>query len=145
MLATSHRTRPARRGTVILEFVIILPLLIFLTFFAVDLGRLILLKGALADATYLAARSGAQYGDAYQDGNAEKTFNGSIAVGGSPEDFTFEVVRSRCTANNAYIETHATQNVDLITPGLGALLGALDDDPSFTLDAKAIALCQVVR
>lgn len=60
---TPGRTR-RRRGATLIEFVLILPLLMFVALFAVDMGNVILVNGAMQDATYTAARAGAQVGGA---------------------------------------------------------------------------------
>ena len=50
------------RGATMMEFVLILPVLLFVTLFTIDMGNVILTNGAMQDAAYAAARSGAQVG-----------------------------------------------------------------------------------
>lgn len=59
---THTRSDRRRRGATMMEFVLILPVLLFVTLFTIDMGNVILTNGAMQDAAYSAARSGAQLG-----------------------------------------------------------------------------------
>lgn len=59
-LGTIRRGR--RRAATMMEFVLILPMLLFVTLFTVDMGNVILVNGAMQDTAYSAARAGAQVG-----------------------------------------------------------------------------------
>jgi hypothetical protein len=78
--------RPARlarrRGATLLEFLLILPLLIFVSLFTVDMGHVILVNGAMQDAAYAAARAGAQVGGGSLD-PATGTFPCGTGASGS--------------------------------------------------------------
>lgn len=56
------RPRRRLRGATMIEFVLILPLMLFVTLFTIDMGNVILVNGAMQDAAYSAARAGAQTG-----------------------------------------------------------------------------------
>lgn len=66
-MLTKRRSRLRAAGTksraaTMMEFVLILPLMIFVVLFTVDMGNVILVNGAMQDAAYSAARAGAQVG-----------------------------------------------------------------------------------
>lgn len=141
-------TRRRRRGAVLIEFVLILPLFLFLCMFSIDMGRLVIIAGAVNDATYVAARSGAQRGDAFEDDNAQIAFErarSSIPGASALEAPELVIVQGRCTSSNSYIVVEAAQEVPLITPGLGRLVGMVNQEPTFTVSSQATVLCEIVR
>lgn len=155
MLTIPNRRRRGR-ATVLLEFMMILPLFMFMTLFAVDMGRMILVAGAMNDAAYVSARAGAQRGYAGdpQNGPARNAFNRAVdAIPGtsSGADADFTIVRGTCNTANSYIVVEVTQDVDFITPGLGLLLGIVDRSerpglgPTWQLYSRGAVLCEVVR
>ena len=157
MLTTAVRRR-RRRATVLLEFMLILPLFLFMTVFAVDMGRMILISGALNDAAYVSARAGAQRGDAgnVENGPARNAFDRAaqmIPGANMTENAEFRIVQGRCTDANSYVVIEVVQQVDFITPGLGRLLGLMARDPGavpdtstgWALRSRGAVLCEVVR
>ena len=143
-----------RRATVLLEFMLILPLFLFLVFFSVDMGRLMVVYGAVGDATYVAARAGAQYGTTNVNGVPvadeayQRSLDGMPGVSGSTSKLV--VISGECTSKSSYIVTEGQQTVSLITPGLGALLKSFEGGDSgygadWVLKARASVLCEVVR
>jgi Flp pilus assembly protein TadG len=150
-----------RRGTVLLEFMLILPFFLFLILFTVDMGRLVLVSGALSDATYVGTRAVAQYGfigDVAQD-QGGAAFNEAIEAynlfGDSPSDtVTFTIdntngCRTGGSGATAYVEATGTAAIRFITPGLGALLGAVggggSSDGNFEVTEQAVLRCEITR
>lgn len=142
-----------RRGTVLLEFVMIFPAFLFLILFAVDMGRVILISGTLTDSAYVAARSGAQRGSATLDGNAERAFNRALdAMPGSAttQNVSFTIVAGECNASNSYIVIEAETDVQFITPGLDRLLAigggeGIGSEDGLTLTSRGSVLCEIRR
>jgi Flp pilus assembly protein TadG len=142
---------------VLLEFMMIAPLFLFLCLFAIDMGRLIVVSGAMSDSAYVAARSGAQRGDALVDDNAERAFRRSLEavplLGNATSPAEFSVIQPRCTSANSYIVVEASQEVPLITPGLGQLLGVFQrdagpealSDTAWDVRSRGSVLCEIVR
>lgn len=62
MLST-RRVRSRRRGGVLLELVLTIPISVALIFLSIDVGRLVLVKSYLHDSAAVAARAGARTGD----------------------------------------------------------------------------------
>ena len=136
----------------------IAPLFLFLCLFAIDMGRLIVVSGALNDSAYVAARSGAQRGDAFVADNAEKAFENAITavplLGNSTTPASFSILQGRCTSTNSYIVVEARKEVPLITPGLGPLLGVFQGDGgpgalapgrAWDVTSRGSVLCEIVR
>jgi len=143
-----------RRAAVLIEFVMVIPLFLFLAVLAVDAGRWVLLRSELQDATQQAARAGAQVGGAavaVGDGQrwSEYTFNRALnAYGFSAAGRTFAVV-SGATCNSAeaspdrYVTvTTSYQVTNPLTPGLTSLLNGFNMGP-ITLRATSVALCEI--
>ena len=148
-------THGPRRGraSVLLEFMMIMPLFLFLVLFSVDMGRLMVVYGAVGDATYVAARAGAQYGTVTVNGEnvAQVAFDNALrnVPGLNFTESDLQVLRSQCTNASSYIVVQAQQTVPLITPGLGQLLGSFGAgdtvDGEWVLQTRAAVLCEVVR
>lgn len=149
--------RARRRGATMLEFVLIVPLLMFTILFTVDMGRVILVNGGMHDAAYSAARAGAQVGGGglhYQSGKnvcqngtvcaegsgavARRAFNSAAStLPGAQLSELAPTVRittgSVCSANpvhagNAYVTVQATYSTKLLTPGLAQALSITGGD-----------------
>jgi Flp pilus assembly protein TadG len=154
-LLTAHcPRRRLRTAQALLEFVILLPFLIFIMVFTVDLGRLIFTGNALQDAVYASARTGAQAGGACvtacPNSSAQQTFNHVIAgipTSSPPAGVTWSVVNgSLCSATgaNSNVTVKGTYPINFITPGLGTVLkGFFNNVP--TISAIGTARCEVSR
>jgi Flp pilus assembly protein TadG len=149
----SRTQRTRKPGTVLLEFALVLPLFIFFTLFSLDMGRMALVNGALSDAAYISARSGAQLGVATASAT-QSSFTAAAAsipsAGGSTPRVT--VIKGNCTNASPYIVVEAEKDVSFITPGLSSLLnifaangGSVDTTQAWTLKAKGTVLCEVIR
>lgn len=154
-----HRSRTSRtrRGVVLLEFVLTLPMFLFMMLFVIDIARVMMVSGAVQDATYRAARAGATYGAA-STGDvtpSNDAFEQALdeLPGGSAADITsFTIMRGEvCTASEPYVEIQVAYSVEMVTPGLGALLniaggdgdGLFPSDSRYQLTSTAIARCEV--
>lgn len=150
-LAGGLRRRRSRAATM-MEFVLILPLMLFVVLFTVDMGNVILVNGAMQDAAYSAARAGAQVGGGSltPDGRypcGQGASGTSCTQGASYEAFRSSVANvpgytskqlsavsmqiatgGRCAANAtaARSDNHVTirvaYNQKLLTPGLSVLM-----------------------
>lgn len=150
----TRRRAPRRRGAVMLEFVLVLPMFLFLVFFTVDMGRMTVLSGILSDSAYVAARSGAQRGGANiaGDRNVERTFErdqSNIPNLGADRPAQLRIINGSCTTDSSYIEVEVSKEVEFITPGLGVLLnlpgGGGDPLAPWTLRSKGTVLCEIRR
>ena len=148
------RRNARRRGAVMLEFVLVLPMFLFLVFFTVDMGRMTMLSGMLSDSAYIAARAGAQHGTrniAGRDVIAEALTNveENMPSFGAEEPMELNVLNSTCTGPQSHVEVEVSKRVEFITPGLGTLLGMPggggEDFDAWTLRSRATVLCEVSR
>lgn len=146
--------RRGRRAVSMLEFVILLPLMVFIMLFLIDMGSVVLANGAMQDVAYSASRTGAQVGGGalisngtYPCGRTTTSFG--CGSGASYTAFTDSLkqtpdyVAARTTnpqmrlrsggkcvaaAVGSRTDNHVSAQVryqqKLITPGLGALLSA---------------------
>ena len=147
-----------RRAVVLLEFVLTLPMFLFLVLFVIDVGRVMMVSNAMQDSTYRAARAGAVYGAAEAGGfsPSRDAFDQAISElpGASAANIeNFRVVRGRtCTVTDPYVEIDVEYSIEMITPGLGALLQMASSKPSddpfsgeYEVTSNAIARCEVAR
>lgn len=167
------KARRARRGSILLEFTLVLPLILALVIFAIDAGRIVLATADLHDAASVAARAGARQGFAgsapapgtalctgrLDSGNPsydafcqDVTSSGFI---GGYDVKSFEIVSPAgratgprwCTRGydeNLFVTIVVGADMDFITPGLRAVLGR-DKADSLPLEVTAIARCENAR
>lgn len=159
----------SRRASLLLEFALILPVIMFIILFTVDIGSMVLIHGAMQDATYSSARSGAQVGGAGLDGatGAHVCGKGPCSLGSTYNSLTtamseipggshlvaFEgmsiVDGDRCTANapDNDVVIKVSYKPKLLTPGLPQLIGLFQakSGDQWTMTATAVARCEVVR
>jgi Flp pilus assembly protein TadG len=142
--------RRKSRASVMVEFALILPLFVFLALFAVEAGRLMLVRAELQDATQQAARAGAQVGGGAVRVSGEvwsvRAFNSALensSMNLDPATSTFVVVAgSRCSTSDRFVTVRATTTPPpSILPGLYTLIGAAN--PNWSLNATSTALCEV--
>lgn len=154
----SRTVRPRQRrsrATALLEFVLLLPMFMFLMLFIFDVSRVLMVSGVAQDAAYRAARAGAVYGGADPDGSrpALAAFNQAtreLPGGGSLQNARVEIVRgSECISTaGEYVEIRVHYDIDMVTPGLGRLLNGINGlpaDGAYHLSSTAIARCEVAR
>jgi Flp pilus assembly protein TadG len=163
-----------RLGTAMLEFALILPIFMFMMVFVLDMGHLVLMSGAIQDATFSAARTGAQLGGGGVDGSSGGAIvctNGAACQSGSTwqtlnqtaqqipgygslgELKRMTVVKgARCaaTGSDTHVVVRSEYSTELLTPGLGGLLSLFSGksnnlDGDWTLTATAVARCEIVR
>lgn len=142
------------RGSAMVEFVLMLPILVFSIMFIVDMGQVILVNGAMQDVAYSTARAGAQVGGGSLTASGQfpcgtRTTAFGCASGASYTAFQASVKNApgyannnvvspqmrllsggRCVANTtrSRADNHVTAQVryqqKLVTPGLAQLLSA---------------------
>lgn len=168
LLAKRHSrgaVREGRRGMAMLEFLFILPALMFFLLLTFDIGRVSLMSGALHDAANQAARAGAQAGGGcinLATGSApsscSESSSGAVSVRSFTEAFAARpgVDASRATlrvesggvcltaASSNHVIVSANYDAPLVTPGLTTLLGITSEGP-WQLSARAVARCEIVR
>jgi Flp pilus assembly protein TadG len=139
----------SRKGVELIEFAIVMPLLIFIILFSIDMGRNIFVAGTLQDAVYISARTGAQVGGANIGGTPHAAFNSAFAniPGAASGSVTWTVTSGgTCTLSgaNTYVIITATYPEQFVTPGLGAALSVVTGAPPH-ITAVGVARCEVVR
>lgn len=154
------RGRSRRRGAALLEFVLIFPMFLFLIAFILDMSRLMLISGAVQDATYRSARAGATVGGGeLPDGRtiSQDAFDEALDElpgGDAVQASDVVVVRGDvCQLSDPYVEVHVGFTIELLTPGLGRLLdlsapggdSGVDIPGSFTMESSAVARCEVAQ
>jgi Flp pilus assembly protein TadG len=159
-----RRTSRRRRGGILLEFALILPLALALITFSVDMGRLVMARTALHDAVSIAARTGARTGNpgtipsgstcapgvaVPADQASLKSFCEALGRTGlvSPSTVTLLAPSAgycrRDRQEDLFVTVTSTARVDYITPGLSGLLGLFEGGRD--IKVTATARCEVAR
>jgi Flp pilus assembly protein TadG len=136
-----------------LEFMLVLPVFIFFVFFTIDVGRLVLIRAQLQDATQQAARAGAQVGGntAVSTAAFGNNLNTAAFIDSSKALLT---VTNNCNPNNGdtnnlyKVRAQSSYTTTLTTPGLGAVFNVVSKSNastkgSWTLTAVSSARCEV--
>jgi Flp pilus assembly protein TadG len=153
-----------RRGVDLLEFMFVLPFLLFFMLFTFDIGRISLMSGMLHDATNQAARVGSQVGGGCLPASTSGAVcNEATANAASPQAFRQAMTGKplidpsrgrmqvttgslcRTTGTNLFVTVNASYDAELITPGLPTLLGLTVRGGPWRLEATAVARCEIVR
>jgi Flp pilus assembly protein TadG len=161
-------TRRRRRGSQYIEFLILLPFWIFMMFFLVGIGEMVLVHAGLQDATQQIARAGAQQGGLDWDGtlicNATagaststsgtgcasaiyQQFVNNVAAmpGGNVADIvSVEAVRGgnfACSAANPYVTVTVTYGATFDVPLMNAFMSSVN--PNYTITTSATARCEI--
>jgi Flp pilus assembly protein TadG len=157
-LSRDRGLRRSRKGVEIIEFAFVLPAILFILLFAIDMGRNIFVAGSLQDAAYISARTGAQVGGACvgspgcNTSAAHNVFYQSLGAipGAVPASAVWKVTSGgTCTLaaadpTNSYVTITVTYPEKLVTPGLATALQIVTGgSPKVT--AVGIARCEVVR
>lgn len=147
-----------------LEFAFVLPILMFVLLFIVDMGHLMLMSGAMQDATFSAARTGAQVGGAAIDANGTGRIvcggdgaNGNPCRAGSTYRSLLDTAQQipgygslgsmremtvvhgavcRDDGTNDHVELRTTYRTSLVTPGLGAMLNLMSPGANSSADGE---------
>jgi Flp pilus assembly protein TadG len=108
---TSQDAFPSRDGLAVVELAICLPVMIMLTFGAVEAANAIYLKQMLVTAAYEAARTATALGNTQADGEARYTqIVNSVGIKGSSITFTPPITSS--TASGTAIKVTVTAPAD---------------------------------
>lgn len=163
-----------RRGSLLLEFALVLPLILALMVVSVDLGRLVLAQTTLQDAVSVAARAGARQGYAGQVPQGALCASGSLTGNPSYDAFcesfrygalggytlaSFRIespsasggsngprycTRGTASASDLFVTTKATANMAFITPLLREVI-TRNSSEGAVLSATAVARCENAR
>jgi len=157
--------RKTSKGSLLLEFSLILPLVLILISFAYDMGQIVMASTGLHSSVAVAARAGARVGTVgpfiANNPCSEKDWSGEgpvyQAFCNSTENLpglqlsSFSIlspsgercIRSNTTNDpNSYVTVSATTTVNYITPGLSAIIGIIQGK-SVGIHATAVAKCEV--
>ena len=163
--------RRRRRGSTMVEFALILPSFVFMMLFTIDMGSLVLMKGAMSDATFTSARAGAQLGGANvgvgagRAGISERTFYSAveqIPMSANLRDVNaFTVLEGgTCVAaaagglgstgdagapHNSMVRVQATYTMRMITPGLSAMLNMIGGNGNAEANGYQVTSTGVAR
>ncbi len=159
----------ARRGAAFLEFVLILPFIVGIMLLTLDVGRLVLAKSSLQDATSAAARAASRVG--YAGFVPSQT----CASAGSAADVAYQsfcaaafgmptgpiqgfsilepahqtALGATCSAtvpNSQYVRVVGESDFNPLTPGLALLTGAANQGwGTMRVAATSVARCEVAR
>lgn len=99
-----------KRGQALVEFIIILPVLIMFFFGSVDFGRIVIRKNELENLTTEVVKM-------YENGESYSKIEEFLKL--NNEDNTIEITNK----DNYEVEFDLISNLELITPGLGKILG----------------------
>lgn len=148
------------------EFALLVPLVMFLIAFTIDMGRIVSISSTLYDATSVAARAGARVG--YSGLMPEKNICKNVISNSAPSYHAFcEAYRpiagaelitvavisplsedgiGSCASNshsNSFVTIRSTAKVDLLTPGLESLLTAIRKGSQ--ISTIAAAKCEISK
>jgi Flp pilus assembly protein TadG len=147
---SAHRRR---FGSTQLEFALVLPFFLLFIVFALNMGLLIVSHGALQHAANAAARAGAQVGGASINNTSQVVFDETVR---SMPGIDSRMVAMSATAggvcstggSNRDVVIVARFDAPLAVPGMDQLIrmvGGQAMGPRITLNARAVARCEVVR
>jgi Flp pilus assembly protein TadG len=155
LLTRQSAPRHLRGAQAMLEFVILLPILVFIMVLTIDIGHIIFLANALQDATYASARTGAQVGGACvascpASSAAQTTFDQAVlGIPGHPPlaSVTWKPKTGlicKNTVADSEVTIQATYPITFVTPGMFALVHAVIGAVP-ALSATGVARCEVSR
>lgn len=146
------RRQGRSRAATMMEFVLILPLMLFVVLFTVDMGNVIFVNGTMQDAAYSSARAGAQVGGgsmttdgrfpcgttktstSCRQGASWTAFNAAVqnVPGYTSKQISGAQMQiltgGKCTAaatpsrSDNHVTVKVTYNHKLLTPGLSVLM-----------------------
>lgn len=130
--SASRRHGGRRRGTAMLEFVFVAPILMILIAFVVDLGMAIYTKNAVSDALQASVRVASQRGGAVLNGVPVARDRFYEAVDAAPGLDRSNIIGTpqfgpaTCTNTNSTITASAQYRYTFITPGLNSLFAFIN-------------------
>lgn len=142
-----NRGTRLRRGAQLLEFLLVLPLMLFVMLFTVDMGRLALAHSAVTEAAFSAARQGGQAGrtsDSTAAATAHEVLIHAPVVDADQATTTVLPGRRVCSSSNVYVQVRVSTEVGMLTPGLGRLVGMVVAD-DWAVAATGTARCEIAR
>jgi Flp pilus assembly protein TadG len=166
MIKSIHNRR-RNKGSLMLEFVLLLPFALFLITFSVDMGRVVMVATGLHDSVSVAARAGARQGTigttrsipSNACSNAvylpqDTVYNAFCQSVNAMPGFTaasFTIITPTSTncerdinpkSSRMFVTVRASAKVDYITPGLGALIGIVTGQ-GMEITQTGVARCEV--
>ena len=99
-----------KRGQALVEFIIILPILIMIFFGSIDFGRIVIRKNELESLTTDVVKM-------YEEDCSFEKIEDFLKI--NNKDNTLKITNK----DNNYIEFELGSNIELITPGLGKIIG----------------------
>lgn len=169
LIPTRRPRNGGRRGVTMLEFVLTLPILMYIIMLILDMGMVIVANGTMQDAAYAAARAGAQVGGASYS-QATNSFpcgakSAECRTGASYNALTATLAQSPSgrasnprmaitsggictTSSDTYVTTKVTYDHKLMTPGLAKLIGwsgGVADGSAWKMTTTGTSRCEVVR
>lgn len=152
MKALTRRRSSRSKAGLLLEFTMLLPITLILFLLLVDGARVLLVSGAVSDATYRSARAGAVVGGAQFGETSFKAFDQALdeIPGGSlAQQPNLEIVNGAiCTNFEQYVEVTSRYEIKLLTPGLASafnLFGQNSSNTNLALSTTAVARCEVAQ
>lgn len=166
------RLRKKLKAGQLLEFTLLIPMVVLLMTFSIDMGRLVVANTSLRDATAVSARAGARVGYAGivpNPSNCSNDSSASISYHAFCQDATllmgaeiksYEVLTPKygaenyCVYNggvnsstNMYITVRAKADMTFLTPGLSQAFRLSKSliNSTTTLEAIGVARCEVSR
>lgn len=100
-----------KRGQALVEFVMVLPILIMFFFGSVDFGRIVIRKNELENLTTEVIKM-------YENNENYDKIENFLKI--NNENNTIEITNK----DNSEVEFKIISNIDLITPGLGKIMGS---------------------
>ena len=142
----SFRARKTR-GTVLLEFALIMPFVFIFIAMMVDVARIYLVRNAAQDAAFASARAGAQVGywgaldvtEGPSKQAAQEAFNASLVARQGWADIG-NVTSDPCSPANGFdFTTTVPYSINPILPSLAGLPSTLN------LQTVGVSRCEIVR
>ncbi len=135
-----------------IEMIFVIPIMIILIAFVVDLGLAIYTKNALADATQASVRVASQRGGAVMNGRRVAQEQFYTSINGAPGMESSSVTRytigpNLCTNASSTIEARSTYQYSFITPGLNAIFAMIGSDGvggGMQINAASALRCEIV-
>lgn len=128
----------------------LLPIFVLMMILTVDLGRMVFTQMALQEATYTAARAGAQVGGTNVGGadTSRKVLIQSLQ--NSPgisyaavNQGSIQVSPAQCSVSNPLVTVSVSYNFTWSVPGMYTLLRVAA--PNFAVKAVAVSRCEIIR
>lgn len=146
MLSPRRRNRRRTKGTVLLEFALVMPFFLMFFIIMVDISRVMFTQNTAQDAAFAAARAGAQIGagdsavQAQAVSAAQSAFQNSLGPRQGWFNGSMEVIDNCSDIADPYFTARVEYEVQPIFLGLFGLF-----NNTFYLDTDGVSRCEIVR